>query len=172
MAEIKESSSAKQGELVITRIFDAPRALVFKAWSDPKYVRQWRGPRDFTAPFCEIDFRVGGFFHYCMKSPAGKDYWNKGVYQEIVIPERIVNTMYFSDANGNFVEPAHYGVEGMPSEMLDVVTFSVHERDRTKITLHRNHSVTLAKTHGEDKGWNQSLDRFAAVLETAKKFEE
>ncbi len=58
--------------MVVTRVFDAPRALVWKAWTDPQYVMQWWGPKGFTAPFCKIDFRVGGKFLCCMRSPDGQ----------------------------------------------------------------------------------------------------
>src|ERR1700758_1480557 len=64
--------------MVVTRVFDAPRALVWKAWTDPQYVMQWWGPKGFTAPFCKIDFRVGGKFLWCMKSPDGQEFWNGG----------------------------------------------------------------------------------------------
>lgn len=160
----QESNSARAREFTITRVFDASRVLVFRAWSDPKYVSQWWGPRDFTTTFCEIDFCVGGIFHYCMRSPEGKEYWNKGEYREIVAPERIVNTIYFSDAAGNFVEPSEYGLNGFPSQMCDTVTFDVHGEAKTRLVLRRNHSVQVAKRYREDEGWNQSLDRFARVL--------
>ena len=70
--------------MVITRIFDAPRELVWKAWTDPKYVMQWWGPKGFTAPVCQMDFRVGGKFLCCMKTPDGQEFWNAGEYHEIV----------------------------------------------------------------------------------------
>lgn len=152
-------------DLVITRIFDAPRDLVFQAWSEPKYVSRWWGPHGFSAPFCNIDFRVGGSFHFCMRSPEGKDYWNKGVYQEIVVPTKIVATMYFSDQDGHRLQPSHYGMGAdFPPEMLDVVTFEVHEHDKTRLTLRRNHSLEIAKRYREDEGWSQTLDRLAAAL--------
>jgi uncharacterized protein YndB with AHSA1/START domain len=164
----KSTSSAKEPELVITRIFDAPRELVFKVWTDPEHVMRWWGPKDFTAPYCTIDLRLGGVFHYCMRSPEGKDYWSKGVYREIVVPEKIVATMYFSDKEGNFVEPTEYGIgPDFPSEMLDTVTFTVHESNKTKLTLHRNTALSISKRYMEDQGWNQSLDRFAEELASA-----
>src|SRR6266436_3288178 len=58
--------------MVVTRVFDAPRALVWEAWTNPKYVMQWWGPKGFTAPFCEMDFRVGGKFLCCMRAPDGR----------------------------------------------------------------------------------------------------
>ena len=63
--------------MVITRVFDAPRELVWKAWTDPKYVMQWWGPKGFTAPVCKIDFRVGGKFLCCMRAPDGQEGWNQ-----------------------------------------------------------------------------------------------
>src|SRR6266852_1261034 len=92
--------------MVITRVFDAPRALVWEAWTNPKYVMQWWGPKGFTAPFCEMDFRVGGKFLCCMRAPDGQEGWNAGEYHEIVLHEKIVSSMYFSDPQGNKVEPA------------------------------------------------------------------
>ena len=72
--------------LLITRTFDSPRELVWKAWTDPERVKRWWGPKGFTAPFCKIDLRVGGVCLNCMRSPDGKDYWSTGVYREIVKP--------------------------------------------------------------------------------------
>jgi uncharacterized protein YndB with AHSA1/START domain len=156
--------SGNDPPFTITRTFNAPRELVFRAWSDPKYVARWWGPRGFTLTFCEIDFRVGGTFHYCMRSPDGKDYWNRGLFRDIVIPERIENTMYFSDSQGNVVEPRRYGMDGFPSEMLDVVTFSDLPAGQTKLTLQRDHADSVATRFMEDRGWSESLDRLTAVL--------
>src|ERR1700704_6216891 len=85
--------------MVITRVFDAPRELVWKAWTDPKYVMQWWGPKGFTAPVCKIDFRVGGKFLCCMRAPDGQEGWNGGEYHEIVPHEKIVYSLYFADPN-------------------------------------------------------------------------
>src|SRR5579883_285686 len=68
--------------MVVTRVFDAPRELVWKAWTEPKYVMQWWGPKDFTAPVCKMDFRVGGKSLCCMKSPDGQEFWNAIEYIE------------------------------------------------------------------------------------------
>ena len=85
--------------MVVTRIFDAPRELVWKAWTDPKYIMQWWGPKGFTAPVCEMDFRVGGKLICCMAAPDGQICgWNAVEYHEIVLHEKIVSSMYFSDS--------------------------------------------------------------------------
>src|SRR3989337_2780421 len=98
----------KSKELVITRLFDAPRELVWKAWTDPKQLMQWWGPKGFTSPVCKQDFRVGGKYLYCMRSPEGKDYWSTGVYREIVAMKKIVCTDSFADEKGNVVPATHY----------------------------------------------------------------
>src|SRR5437016_13016740 len=111
--------------MVITRVFDAPRALVWKAWTDPQYVMQWWGPKDFTAPGCKIDFRVGGKFLCCMRAPAGQEGGNAGEHHEIVLHEKIVSSMYFSDSEGNQVEPAEYGSDH--AAMHDVYVAITHD---------------------------------------------
>jgi uncharacterized protein YndB with AHSA1/START domain len=82
--------AARQRELVIERVFDAPRDLVFEVWTQPKHLVNWWGPADFTLPFCETDFRVGGSYRFCMLSHDGIKYWVSGRYQEIVEPETIL----------------------------------------------------------------------------------
>jgi uncharacterized protein YndB with AHSA1/START domain len=101
-----------------------------------------------------------------MRSPAGKDFWNKGEYREIIVPERIVSVMHFSDAQGNFKTPADHGLGAdFPLEMLDVVTFEIVDADTTLLTLRRNHTLSRARQYGEDQGWAESLERFARAVE-------
>src|SRR5260370_38402582 len=85
------SGTAESAErvLVIERIFDAPRNLVFKAWTDPKQVAQWWGPKGFTNPACEMDVRPGGAMRICMLSPDGREHPVRGVFRELVEPERL-----------------------------------------------------------------------------------
>ena len=154
---------ATNRELVITRTFDAPRELVFKAWTDPKLMAQWWGPKDFTAPVCTIDLHVGGKYLYCMRSPGGQDFWVTGVYREIVPPERLVMTDSFADAQGNVVPSTHYGMEGIPLEMQVTVTFEEHE-GKTKMTLRH---AGIVQDRGETKGWNESFDKLTAMLAKA-----
>ncbi|MFI5092595.1 MAG: SRPBCC domain-containing protein [Candidatus Acidiferrum sp.] len=151
--------------MVVTRVFDAPRALVWKAWTDPKYVMQWWGPKGFTSPFCEMDFRVGGKFLCCMRTPDGQDFWNGGEYHEIVPHEKIVYSMYFSDSKGNKVDPAELGIEHEAIEDAnDVVIFEDFGNGQTKVTLIGNETMENAKNSGQLEGWNQILDKVAAVV--------
>src|SRR5271170_3279904 len=147
----------EKSEFKIIRVFNAPREMVFQAWTDPHYVKQWWGPADFTSPHCKIDFRVGGQFHFCMRAPSGEEYWNVGTYKEIVVPEKIVSVMHFSDKDGNVLPASHhFGKSDFPDEMIDVVTFEIMDGTKTKLTLCRNHSEELANKFGEIQGWNQS----------------
>ncbi len=151
-------------ELTITRIFDAPRELVWKAWTEPERVKRWWGPKDFTAPFSTLDFRVGGAYLNCMRSPDGKDYWSTGVYQEIVPMERIVYTDSFADEKGNVVPATHYGLSAdHPLEMLVTVTFE-EEKGKTKMTLRHAGLPPGTMSDMANAGWNQSFDKLAESL--------
>lgn len=151
--------------MVITRIFNAPREVVWKAWTDPKYMMQWWGPKGFTAPVCRMDFRVGGKFLCCMRSPDGQDFWTGGEYHEIVLHEKIVFAMYFSDSEGNKVEPARYGVEHEAIEGADDVTlFEDFGDGQTKLTYIGNETMEEATKSGQVEGWNQILEKVASVV--------
>ena len=92
--------------LVMERVFDAPRELVWRAWTEPKHFARWYGPDGFTIPTCEIDFRVGGRHFLGMRSPDSFEMWSTGVYREIVPLERFVASMSSADADGNVVPGA------------------------------------------------------------------
>jgi len=166
----KNSSKKEQAEqvLVITRAFDAPRELVWKAWTEPDRFKRWWGPKGFTTPFCKVDLRPGGVFHYCMRSPEGRDFWGKGVYREIVPLERIVCTDSFADEEGNLVPATYYGMSAdFPLEMLVTVTFEEIE-GKTKLTLqHALGSVPASERDLCQQGWNESLDKLAEYLAKA-----
>jgi uncharacterized protein YndB with AHSA1/START domain len=155
------ATESSERELVITRVFDAPRDLVFKAWTEPECLMRWWGPKGFTTPFCKIDLRPGGVFHHCMRTPDGRDYWSNGVYRKIVVPEWIVYTDFFSDAEGNLVQPTHYGMSpDWPSEMLVTVTVAEHD-GKMKVTVTASVPESLAKRVGARQAWASSLDRLA-----------
>lgn len=152
-------------ELTITRIFDAPREFVWRAWTDPERMMRWWGPKGFTSPVSEIDLRVGGKYLNCMRSPDGRDYWSTGVYQEIVEPERIVCTDSFADEKGNVVPASQYGMSSdFPLEMLLTVRFEERE-GKTKLTLTHVGFPSDEDLDGARAGWNESLDKLAEVLE-------
>jgi len=155
-------------ELIITRLFDAPRKLVWKAWTEPERSMRWWGPKGFTSPVFKIDLRVGGESFSCMRSPDGKDICGKGFYREIVPFERLVVTDSFADEKGNIVPASHYGMsEDFPLEMLITVTFEEHD-GKTKLTLKHAGMPTGPDSEGAQQGWNESFDKLAEYLETEK----
>jgi len=152
----------KEGhELVLTSVFDAPRELVFKAWTDPKRVAQWWGPHRFTNPVCELDPRPGGAIRIHMRGPDGTVYPMTGVYQEVVEPERIVFTSAALDAAG---KPMF--------ELLTTVTFG-EQGGKTKQILRARVIKSTAQAApylaGMEAGWTQSLERLTAYLATHSK---
>ncbi len=154
--------------LYITRIFDAPLEKVWKAWSDPEIVKKWWGPKDFTAPVVKIDFRVGGSYLYCMRSPEGEDIYSTGVYQDILPMQRIVSTDSFADAEGNVVPASNYGMSGdWPLELKMMVTFQ-EEDGKTRLTLQHAGFPDNENKSMAEAGWNESLDELAEYLESFK----
>jgi len=158
-------------ELRITRTFDAPRDLVWKAWTEPERCMRWWGPKGFTAPVWKADFRPGGEYLGCMRSPEGKDYWSKGVFREIVPPERLVMTDSFADEEGNTVPPSYYGMSGdWPLELLITVTLE-EEDGKTRLTLRHAGLEGISDTDRDnmEQGWSQSFDKLAEALDDWKR---
>jgi uncharacterized protein YndB with AHSA1/START domain len=151
-----EATETTQREVVITRIFDAPRSLVFQAWTDPKHMANWWGPNGFTNPVCEMDVRVGGAYHIVMRGPDGADYPCRGVYREIVEPERLLFTNLAVDKEGNVL------LDGFTT-----VTFEEHG-GKTKLTLQTRATGLVAGAErmlaGMEAGWTQSLDKLSEHL--------
>ncbi len=160
------SGSVKNNDdLIITRMFNAPRGRVWKAWSDQERFQRWWGPKLFTAPHAGIDFRVGGKYLACMRSPEGQDFWSTGVYLEIVPEERIVSTDSFADENGNVVPASHYGMSGdWPEELQVTVTFE-DSGGGTKMMLRHVGIPPGQMKELTAEGWNGSFDKLAESLE-------
>jgi len=168
MVETNSSKKEQEQRVLITRIFDAPRESVWKAWTDCERLMRWWGPKDFTTPLCKIDLRPGGDFQNCMRSPEGRDYCGKGTYREIVPLERIVCTDSFADKEGNIVPATYYGMSAdYPLEMLVTVTFEEIE-GKTKLTLqHTLGPVPASERDLCQQGWSESLDKLAGYLAEA-----
>jgi uncharacterized protein YndB with AHSA1/START domain len=160
--------------VTITRIFDAPVESVWNAWTQPELVQKWWGPEGFTAPSITIDFQVGGKYVYAMQGPAGSE-WDKvmysaGVYKEIVPQQKLVVTDYFSDENGNMMNPADFGQDAnFPKESTITVLFEAIEPDKTKLSIIYPKPTTEAefeamKNSGMQEGWSSSLDKLAKIL--------
>ena len=164
MTEPRKPAVAPSREITITRVFDAPRELVWKAWTEPERFMAWWGPKGYTSPVCKIDLRVGGTFLACMRSPEGQDIWSTGTYREIVVLERIVTTDSFADAEGNVVPPTHYGFgEDFPLELLVTVTFE-DVQGKTMLTLRHAGLPAGEVSDLTGAGWNESFDKLAELL--------
>lgn len=160
MATQSNTAANLQKELHLTRIFDAPREVVFQAWTDAKQLARWWGPKGFTNPVCEIDPRPGGAINIHMHAPYGEVYPMGGIFHEITPPDRIVFTSKaFLDGKGN-----------AELEVMNTITFAEHN-GKTKLTLHakvvKATPMTAQALSGMDQGWNESLDRLAALVAKA-----
>ena len=145
-------------EVTITRVFDAPRDLVFRMWTDPAHVARWWGPKCFTNPVCEVDARPGGELRIVMQAPDGATYPMIGVFQHVAAPERLVFTNIAVDAQGNHI------LEG-----LTTVTFA-DRGGKTELTLQTSATAVVGYAarmlEGMDEGWSQSLYCLADHLAT------
>lgn len=144
-------------EVVLTRVFEAPRKLVFEAWTRPEHVARWWGRRGSTLAVCEIDLRPGCAWRYVMRESDGKEYCFKGVYREIVPPERLVYTECFD-------EPSL----GSP-EWLTTVIFEEHGGTTKMTSTCLYASVEARDGHlqsGMETGAAETLDRLAELLQT------
>lgn len=160
--------------IVIERIFDAPREMVWKAWTDPEIVKKWWGPEGFTAPSTKVDLRVGGKYIYAMRGPEGSEWdrimYSSGIYKEIVPNEKLVVTDYFSDSEGNKIDPKDYGMpDNTPDEMQVIVRFEDAGKEKTKLSIiypkpESEEQFQAMLKSGMKEGWNSSLDKFAASL--------
>jgi uncharacterized protein YndB with AHSA1/START domain len=135
-------------EMVLTRLIDAPPQMVFDAWSRPEHLARWFGPRGFTLPGCDVDFRVGGAYRFVMRGPDGTDYPFHGVYREIVAPSRLV----FSAI-----------IEGGPPEELTTTVDFVEEAGKTRLTV-RQTTPPTPHGRGQEQGWSESLVKLADLL--------
>jgi uncharacterized protein YndB with AHSA1/START domain len=144
-------------EVTITRVFDAPRELVFQAWTEPEHLKRWWGPNGFTTPACEVDLRVGGAWKIVMRFPDGvNEHVMEAVYREIVPQERLVFTNIALDKDGNRL------LKGTTT-----VTFA-DLGGRTKLTLHTRMAGLVPYAprmlEGMETGWSQSLERLSEKL--------
>lgn len=155
-------------EIILERDFDAPRELVFKAFSEAEHLKHWWGPRGWTLTVCNIDFRPGGIWHYCMKCIDenqgdfyGFDSWGKAAYKDIVDTEKIVYVDYFSDAEGGITE-------GMPGSTI-TLAFTEHEGKTRLVNRAKFPSVEALQTvlnMGMEQGITETWDRLAEHLQS------
>jgi uncharacterized protein YndB with AHSA1/START domain len=156
---MKQATSEIDREIIISRVFDAPRELVFAAWTDPGHVERWWGPRGYTSSACEIDLRPGGIFGLEMRGPDGAIYPCKGVFREIVRPERIV---YIAQTGHE-----HPCGAGLPPRSIVTITFAEQDGKTTltiQTRLQSSADRDAAQNAGYVPGWESSLERLAQFL--------
>ena len=156
MPATADATKTAEREITIIRVFNAPRALVFKAWTDASELAQWWGPKGFTNPVCDLDVRVGGAIRIHMRSPDGSIYPMKGEFREIVPPERLVFTNIAVDAADKPI------IEGVTT-----VTF-IERGGKTTMTLQtRGRAVVdyaVGYLQGMEMGWSGSIDKLEILL--------
>jgi uncharacterized protein YndB with AHSA1/START domain len=153
-AKVRNSASAER-ELVIRRTFNAPRELVFRAWTEPQLLAQWSCPHGFSFTEQSGELRVGGSFAATMRSPEGTEHRLRGVYREIVPPERLVFTHWWVDERG-----------GPGPETLVTVTLT-EQHGRTEMMFHQGIFASVAAREGHEQGWRGCFERLAELLRGA-----
>ena len=174
MTATKADTTTKSPDFVISRVFDAPRDLVWECFTDPERMKQWWGPKGFTVIASKMDLRPGGTYHYGMKAPDGSAMWGKFVFREVVAPERMVFINSFSDEAGGITR--HPMASSWPLELLSVFTFEEQPGGKTKFTVTwRPHNATAEEQAtfdaGHDsmrKGWGGTLEQFETYLAKAR----
>jgi uncharacterized protein YndB with AHSA1/START domain len=141
--------------LELIRIVDAPRALVFRAWTDPEHLARWWGPQGFVTTELAADIRVGGAYRASMRSPTGSLHRRRGAYREIVAPERLVFTYAWEDAHG-----------ALGPETIVTVTFA-ELGAKTRLSLHQAVFETASACDSHREGWASCLSRFADFIATS-----
>jgi uncharacterized protein YndB with AHSA1/START domain len=172
LGRLDEYLRTMEREFVLTRVFDAPRELVWKAWTERERLMQWFGPKGFTMTAANLDFRPGGTFHYCLRSPDGKEMWGKWVFRDIVPPQRIVLVSSFSDEKGGLT--THPLSPTWPKQMLSTTTFAEHD-GKTVLTIRwepldateEERKTFDAGRGGMTQGWGGTFEQLEAYLAKA-----
>ena len=151
-------------ELFITHLFDAPREIVFRAWTDPEQLKHWYAPDGCTIEFKSINVTTGGTFHSCIHDPVHGDCWIKGAYLEITFPEKLVFSMVLSDEQGTSVSSVDAGKpEEWPEALVTTVTFESLGK-QTKLSLHQSVSEEEAKKTGAYQSWIKMFNKLNALI--------
>jgi uncharacterized protein YndB with AHSA1/START domain len=148
----KADTAGTADELVMTRLFDAPREVVFKAWTDPVLAKNWWGPRNYPAVHLEMDVRLGGAWRICLRSPdTGKELWQGGIFRQISPPGRLSFTFAWE-------EEGERGLQTFVS-----VTFT-DEGGKTRMEFRQTPFQSAVERDGHRYGWNSTFDRLADYL--------
>lgn len=151
-------------ELTFTQVLNAPRELVFRAFSQSEHVKQWWGPEGWAMPVCTIDFRPGGTWLYCIRNAEGEEHWAKAVYREIEPPERIVFTDNMVDDRGN-------RIEDFPSRLVTVTFDDLDGTTRLRVHVRLESAADLKKLveMGFVKHFPETLEHLEQLLDNVSK---
>jgi uncharacterized protein YndB with AHSA1/START domain len=161
-APLNFTPDRQKGELTVERLFDAPRELVWQAWTEPERLASWWGPQGWTTTNYQLDLNPGGVWFYCMRGPDGLESWGKAIYREVVAPERLVYLDRFADKDGNVVE-------SMP-QMLITNEFT-EEGGKTRLTSRTKFAspedleavLAMGVIQGVTETWDRLADYLAGV---------
>ncbi|GIP17914.1 ATPase [Paenibacillus montaniterrae] len=163
-------SKVEGNVLTLERVFNAPRELVFQAFSEAEHLKQWWGPSGWSIPVCNVDFRPGGIWHYCMKCEDkaqgdfyGMESWGKAIYKAITTNEQIEYTDYFSDSEGNVSAD-------MPSTnvILQFVEFEGKTKLINQATYASAEALQQVLDMGMEQGITETWDRLEGHLQSAQ----
>ena len=167
-AKSSAAVESTERELVVTRVLDAPRDLVWKALTEPARLEQWWGPKGFTSKVHRLELRPGGTFLYSQRTPDGREMWGKWVYREIAAPERLVVVSSFTDEKGNLAR--HPFNPNWPLEMLTVSTFTEHQGRTTVVVRMVPTNATESERKTFDEGRDFMEEGFAGSFEKLDKY--
>lgn len=167
-------AETKSKDFVMSRVFDAPRDVLWTCFTEPERMKQWWGPKGFTVIASKMDLRVGGTYHYGMKAPNGAPMWGIFKYRAIVPQEKLVFVNSFSDEKGGITR--HPGHEKWPLTMLSTFTFEDASGGKTKFTVRwQTLDATAEEQNTFDtlhdsmtQGWGGTMDQLEAYLAKAK----
>jgi uncharacterized protein YndB with AHSA1/START domain len=166
----QQSPQDTEREFTIMRVFDVPREMVWKAFTEPQHMKEWWGPKGSTIVASKMDLRVGGTYHGAMRDPSGRVIWAKFIYREVIAPDRLVWVHSFSDETGGLTR--HPMSPTWPLELLTTVTFEDAPAGKTRLTLRwlpinasEDERKTFEAAHDSMRqGWGGSFDQLAAYL--------
>jgi uncharacterized protein YndB with AHSA1/START domain len=168
------STTDQGGGFVLSRVFDAPRELVWRCFTDPERMKHWWGPKGFTVIASNMDLRPGGTYLYGMKAPDGTPMWGKFVYREVTPPQRLVFINSFSDEAAGITR--HPMAPNWPLELMSIFTFEELPDGKTKFTIswtphnasEQERSVFDSAHDSMRQGWGGTMERLEAYLATTK----
>ncbi|HWI63112.1 MAG TPA: SRPBCC domain-containing protein [Symbiobacteriaceae bacterium] len=160
-------------EFVLTREFNAPRELVFKAYTEADHLKQWFGPKGFPVAECKLDLRPGGVFHYALRSAGGQEMWGKWVFLEIASPERLTIISSFSDAEGDLTR--HPMSPNWPAQTWSTMTLTEQDGRTTLTLVARPYEATEVENQtfaegleGMKAGFKGTYDQLETYLESLR----